>query len=704
MAERKEFMDNSILHEAIKQARLEFDQIKSEIDQTERDLSRTGDDLRQINTDICQINRNISQTEQEQETDIIDIMLSGNYEYENLVAKKKRLEAERKEKEDEKERLEVEQKIKVAQKKEKEQRKKIIEQMIRILELKLSASALERKTKVEGRHLVGGPLPSQDKGYALFAVDVYNESVGDLHHFINIIRRVKQDNLLNGYKPLYMIHFSSASPLHTKESLEGILRQHGIDPKANNIHIFSNVNGNDFAELLKQSSIRDQLTNTKAIFSISTPGMYPCFKKIDERGLAFRRFFSEKQRIVPCAQIFEHGQVNGGLDAPNDDPIKDPELDRRYYMGFDIGERGVNLEMPAPKKDKVDVILSLKDKEIQRLLLNLPIKVKNEVEAKVIKDKAKKTLIVPCYFQFGKKEFFAAFMNMVAQSPMAAEYDDIVFVLSKTSETFPDINSYADKLSENVKQISIVTKSEKGVSDPKAVSNNTGRGTKNIRVLEGFRLDPADHNQLFQIEGGLFGGCSGDGSFEKVLANGLIPWYTPPEKGNKLRDFALYVTALLEVELQGKQRNFVGDYFLKVCDLLDWYYYSGAVTYPKLLEKIEKEVAPLLTSEFLKQWNDIVLPHMRQHFNFYDRLPEIIGDTLGQADKLAAVAKKTSGDEPPRPPLPLAPQFEAARVGAGSGAAGVVPNAPKLSPAPEAPAPPAVPVAPHPSLVKSPGN
>lgn len=503
----------------------------------------------------------------------------------------------------------------------------------------------------------GGPKGPKPKGstealpvdkYVVFACHVPDHGIGDLGHFMDVVKSNKEHNLTGELKPVYII--TTAWPA---SKILDILKENNFDLEANPVHVVSSQDPISLEKYIDKNiqGIADQLEKTTALFNISTLEFSPSGKA----GSQLQRFFKSKNKTVPCTSIVEHGFFH--IAISNTDPNHN-----LCCMGFSPNEQGVFLKKPQTHKNKAENLSKIKDQTFLNTLLKRgghPSTPTADEAADFLND----TLLIPCYFQEGSENFIAL-MNAVANSPLAAKYKEIVFVTNK-NQTYPDRTKYANVLSGNINKITFNSKDQDSVSETtvnnlQATPSVTG---KNIRVIEGFWLNQADHDTLYQCAQ-VFGGCSGDKSLEQVLSHGLVPllqirtW-----KMVFVKELISYAQCVLENELAKGEKNHVAEY-LK--ELLELRLFISKVIFQKeklttitpqqtnssayeaqvkVIEAIEKKIsdisakmASILTPEMQVQWN-VLLKDMHENFNLYDKLPSVIQSTLARAEQTKAPQK-----------------------------------------------------------------
>lgn len=463
--------------------------------------------------------------------------------------------------------------------------------------------------------------------YVMFTCFIVADGVGDLVHFIDIIKRIEKENLLKGRKPLYVIGCRSYS-----ERYGDLLSEAGFDIKDDNIRFVGSKDEESFVE--KNEEI---LKKVKSMFSISFANPMNPYSTMenDSHGIArsLRNFFNKNKMPVVCSSIFEHGQydrVQGGFESfygVKHKTSKNPALDKRYFTGFDVKERGVFLK-EQPKSDKTDVLLSMKhkSKDFFECLVKRDLK---SFDKKDAKDFMKKTLIVPCYFQGLNDDAYLDCFNMIAASEISEKYDEVVFVVNNSAIN-TNIDFYRNKLSDKIQEMTFVKQIDGKIHKENIMNLKNNQKGKNVRIISGFRLNSEDYDRLFELAQ-VFGGCSGDKTFEKVLENGLIPYHT--KKAELWLRFSEYTRAILSYELKDRNsKDQISEYLRKTYEIMQMRYSDKAHQFDFAKHKeLQQEIIKLLTPELIEQWK-IVMNNIRKHFNFYDLLSKIVRENFELAD------------------------------------------------------------------------
>jgi hypothetical protein len=480
----------------------------------------------------------------------------------------------------------------------------------------------------------------------MFACHVACDGIGDFVHFLDIAKEVKKKQLIAGYKLFYVITYHPENGKTYVETLKKILSDAGLDQQSSHVHFLpldpsvGNSGEETFSNYLQKEPLSNQVSNTKAIFSISmASAMSPHFQEpsYGREGVAFRKYFASIGKVPPpCTCIFEHGRMNEFSYYRKES--LEPILDKRFFTGFDLGEQGVLLRNPVSKVDKTHELLCIDNKLFLNTLLNYSPQLNSMITQKEADHFLKTTLIVPCYFQEGSAQFLV-YMNTIASSPLAAQYKEVVFVMSKTDQTYADKQKYKNLLTERVAQITF-SRPVEGKTLHETIPNPTkGKNPLKVRVVEGFWLNNADNNRLYEM-GQYFCGCSGDKSFEAALSHGLIPWHQ--KKWDVVQNFQYYVQALLECEFEktgNKEKALVAEYLEKMIELMVAVDEKTRIPADNSVMhgKMVMELSALLTPRLFEQWK-IVVKDYRKHYNFYDQLPQIIGDTLKLVEDICAKA------------------------------------------------------------------
>lgn len=484
--------------------------------------------------------------------------------------------------------------------------------------------------------------------YILFACHVNDDGLGDLGHFVEISNYINKRGLIGNAKPIYLVCYGTTDKKQI-EILQKILTEAGFDLNAKNLHFLhmnSAYTSNNSLDHYLQKSImlQEQLKKTKAMFSISMAQATNPYRNpvechfLRSAGQVLKDFFNLHGKKIPCISLYEHG----ARPLEPKIPAELANLDRRYFMGFNEEDSGVLLS--NPNKSFQNPVIHLSDRSFLKALLGID---KNAEEAKIkshIETFKKRSLLIPCYFQEGPAQMIG-YMNAIASSPLAAEYDEIVFVTSNV-QTYANRETYKTLLIDGVPQITITNINNPSLnaiipnlnpiaSNVNDTIPNLNQRTKkpNIRVIENVWLSEKDKALLYQAAP-IFGGCSGDKSFETTLSYGLLPYHQ--KKGNVMAMLSIYIKEILEKE--GKEKEWVSKYLDKMLDFISQI--KGVPGYFPEFHASAKELGSLLTPDLLNQWKNVVA-FIKKDANFYNFLPNIVRKELQLAEEITLHSLKS---------------------------------------------------------------
>lgn len=502
------------------------------------------------------------------------------------------------------------------------------------------ASSLEKFTK-------------QKDEYILFACHVHHDGIGDLGHYIDVVNYILKNNLIPGYKPLFLISYHEPKGEKHLKDLKDMLTSAGFDLKAPNLHLVPQPRNlsvdasrkaesppNPFNTYIHQEPLKTQLKNTQAMFSISlASAMNPYINtSVANEGFSLKELFDSYGKAIPCTSIWEHGARDYSINESIENSALNP-LNVSYFMGSHEKGQGFLLKKPVGQNNKVSPLSQIKNQKFLNVLLNRDKKLESPPDEKETAAFLKESLLIPCYFQTGSKDFLD-FINIIASSPIAAQYKEIVIVTSKKDQTYPEREKYQGLLADNINQINFYKNDSE--TDPvlqgKVINIKRGKSDKpplNVRVIEGFWLNDEDRDCLYQAAP-IFEGCSGDKTFDAALGHGHIPFHQKKEQ--ELLYFQWYVKAVMEYELEKKgnqEKDLVTPYIQKMID----FQISGdrspdfiRLTRPKVIQ----EMSSLLTPQLVEQWK-IIAKDLQQHQNFYHQLPSIVRKTLQVANMASSL-------------------------------------------------------------------
>jgi hypothetical protein len=132
----------------------------------------------------------------------------------------------------------------------------------------------------------------------------------------------------------------------------------------------------------------------------------------------------------------------------------------------------------------------------------------------------KNNLFIPSYLQHNPTAIIN-FMGVAMNSPLSNGYQSTVFFVNQVDAAVLEQAALQGFLSKKVSKITIKTKTgEKDIINPNAAPN-----AKPVKLVNGYRIkDDNDYNAIFHCAQ-YFAGCSGDKTLEKVLSNGLLPFF-----------------------------------------------------------------------------------------------------------------------------------------------------------------------------------
>ncbi|MFM8454351.1 MAG: hypothetical protein ACKOAD_05185 [Gammaproteobacteria bacterium] len=220
------------------------------------------------------------------------------------------------------------------------------------------------------------------------------------------------------------------------------------------------------------------------------------------------------------------------------DPQEKPE-NQEYYMA--LGEQAYGRSTHSifissenrsnPAQQLATMLNKTANSEIKKTLLDTD----SVISPDIAENFLNKNLFIPCYFQHNEFGFVHA-INTVVESSLSSTFKSIVFYINSADTKL--LKSMVDKSYLNPKIDSILVKTKTGTEkfqlNPKA--------DLLITIIMGFKINSdEDYDVLFHVAP-YFAGCSGDKTFEKTIANGLIPLFTPhfPHKTGFIRNLSAF--------------------------------------------------------------------------------------------------------------------------------------------------------------------
>lgn len=176
-----------------------------------------------------------------------------------------------------------------------------------------------------------------------------------------------------------------------------------------------------------------------------------------------------------------------------------------------------------PETQLAEILLKKENADLRKAILG---DLKDPIEAKMLAELCRKflteNLFVPGYYQHNPVVLINM-MNVIIQSSLSQTFNSIFLFTNNL-----DINKiqFAIRngfLSSKIKKI--VFKTKEGTTE--IFNPNGDPNSKLITLAHNYPLeDNSDYNNIFHCAQ-FFAGCSGDKTFEKVLSNDLIPFFTP---------------------------------------------------------------------------------------------------------------------------------------------------------------------------------
>jgi len=458
------------------------------------------------------------------------------------------------------------------------------------------------------------------KDTILFACRIGPDGIGNLGHFIDIVKGLQKTNLLNHYQPLYLIVDCKGGV--RLNQMRAVLKENGFDPEKENIQLvgerYDEINSLE-RYIETHSNFREALLKVKGMINISVQDLDP-YLSSEESAVTLRNFFDSRDIKIPCTSIFKHSM---GRKAKTDEPHL------CYSMGlrFAYREGGVLIKSIDAKDFPADKLLSIQDKNFLTALLVSKNGGKNTSKSTIdnigtAKQFLKTSLLIPGYFQEGSEQFLTL-LNAISSSELAAPYDEIVFVINKDN-IVANKQIHAERLSECIDTITFQSKSgDDSCSETTFINRNKKvdrAELKRVRIIEGYWLNEADHDILHQCAQ-IFGGCSGDKSTEKAISYFLVPLLQFREwKSSFANGFIDHTKYVLRQHNIPDKDNLVARYLELLLDIKHTIKSKSALT-------AANELSMLLTHEFMEQWR-IVLGDLHQNHNFYNELPKIAEQML----------------------------------------------------------------------------
>jgi len=415
---------------------------------------------------------------------------------------------------------------------------------------------------------------------------VQTDGKGDFSHLIDIYSALRSDPKLNQIKIIPVIHTS----LYPVENFECQLRKLNLDE-----YFITNEALEEHQPICSNVQLQIYLSQAIQFFLIS----YRSFAHDDL-----------KQYFNPAAITKYIGEHEAG------DQYESSIFKISRSMGLSKGKYGIKLS--NQKKTLEECLVDENDS----IFLNTLLENTNSADIDSFK---KNYLFATAYFS--EILVFLKFLLFISNNENLNNNDVVIFFsgnfksLKKSlDDNFINKNTRLSKLSyfsnSNIKTIELITKDSKN----RKIYPINNSGSKTLKIFANFFLSDEFYNHIYQWA--FIAGVSGDNTLEKAISNKVLPYYCSTNFDFKKPTIkALQAISKQVISNDNSLANEFNCYFdVENFQCYNYYLCNTCDSYFDTFKKINLK-------GLIDNWNKIA-DYIIEHYNFYDKLPEIFYEGL----------------------------------------------------------------------------
>jgi hypothetical protein len=408
---------------------------------------------------------------------------------------------------------------------------------------------------------------------------IKNDGTGDYAHFKDIYLKISNDPNMKNYQiiPVILNEWVKGSKVYKRI-------QNSVELLQAPIYYYGDRN-----------EYNDQYSKDgKLLQLISSAQEYILISYDSSLMKMFEKYFSYRATLK---YIFEH-ECNGSycykLDWPSrrdDINIVDRSLglaDRR--LGMKIEHYGIKIndiaKLPA---DEAFKIIEKNDEDFARSLLTH--------SKSTINDFQNNNIMIPAYFPDATG--LSALLLLLCINEHLPSDKNIVIYLSMPEETKYDVKENLFDQYDKFSRVKII----KANNEP-IILNKNANYSRELIIVYGLYVSQASYDALYQLA--YMVGVGGDNTFERSVSYNLFPFYYPTNmKKNDTIDYIRRLSMSKDIGLT--------QYIQKEL----WHYFKP--------NNFFKDSTKIRLPDLIAAWPKIAA-YLKQHCNFYDRLPLILAE------------------------------------------------------------------------------
>lgn len=421
---------------------------------------------------------------------------------------------------------------------------------------------------------------------------VKTDGVGDFSHFEDIVKAIKANSKFADVELFLLVLFEenaerfSNCPLYT----DLLIRTHNLGCH----YVFGTLNEHEAAVCINVY-LRHQLQQASQVLIVSYDKLFEFYEPYFKQS-AVIKYISEHDGLMNQQKSIVYPR----------DKVKYPRELLMRGMGLSSNCYGVKI------KDIPNLTFNMAVETIQNSDPNLFSNMINCAGAKDLEELLKDNIIIPAYFSCDYK--FAYFIALVSQNYSIHEGKNIIIYHSGTNFNNANLDMrhqyYIKHILEYLAECNTQVYSQDSIT-PNLVYSNKDSATITVRVFSGFSISNCSYQALYKLAPLV--GVSGDNTFELAVTSKVLPVYWSTNPAFKEQTFVGLRNILIKADL-GLDGNVINA-FLKFFELCK----ENGDDY-KLFKFIDFQK--------LKRYWPVVAEHIKRHYNFYDRLENIVCENL----------------------------------------------------------------------------